>query len=76
MDARNGEVDDLGARAREADDLAAVDIDRREAARGELERLARAEMNRLDLQEDARDGASGRAGLAGHGSSPLPWGGP
>src|SRR2546423_14662298 len=50
MDAFEGEVDDLGPGARIADDLAAVDIDRREPPRSELEWLSRTKMRRLDFQ--------------------------
>jgi len=45
-------IHQLGAGAREADDLAAIDIDRAEPAGGEGEGFLRADMDRLDVQQD------------------------
>ena len=56
VDLLHRQVADLGARAGEIDDPPAVDVDRRLPARGEGVRLVGAEVDRLDLQQDARRG--------------------
>jgi hypothetical protein len=77
-DLLHAELADAHPRAWEGDDLPAVDVDRAAPAGGEGVGLLRAEVHRLDLQQDARGGQRGVAvpfgGVAvGHGvGSPVP----